>query len=133
MSDSYIVQEKRDVARLSNDVCQYLRKINLLCLVTQYNVGTLEEQSCLQNYIHVKDSLIEVMTSRQKINILESKINELSDELIASRNIIANLNKEIDNLKNSGTGGSGTGTSGGGAGAGTGGGSWYWYWWWCWY
>ena len=121
MTGTYLPQEKRAVARLSNDVCQYLRKVNLHCLVTQYNVGTLEEHTCLKNYIVVKDSLNEVIRSREKINTLESKINELSDELIASRNIIANLNKEIDNLKNSGNGvGTGTGTGGGGNGVGTG-------------
>ena len=96
--------------------------VSPVCLVTQYNVGSdvAEHYTCVKNYIIIKDTVEEMIRSKDKIVALNNKVSELNNELIVSHNVIQELNREINNLKSSGSGGTGGG-GGTGSGGGTGG------------
>ena len=118
----HTAHERRACSRLSNDVCKYLRMVSPVCLVTQYNVGSdvAEHYTCMKNYLVIKDTVEELIRSKDIIVALDNKVNELNNELIVSNNVIQELNKEIDTLKSSGGGGTGGSGTGGGTGGGTG-------------
>ena len=90
-------EEMRACARLSKDVCQYLEEIQESYLVTEYNVGRLQDYACLKSYIILTDMNNRIIARDDTIDTLNKKIEE--------------LNKEINSLKSSSGSGSGTSSS----------------------
>ena len=99
--------------------------VSPVCLVTQYNVGSdvAEHYTCMRNYLIIKDTVEELIRSKDKIVALNNKVSELNNELIVSHNVIQELNREINNLKSSGggTGGNNNGNNNGSSGGNSGG------------